>query len=40
MSFGRLKYIIKKAFGTPIVLPNKFYQGDEFSVDEIVKKLF
>jgi hypothetical protein len=25
-------------FGTPIVLPNKFLQGDEFSVDEIVKK--
>jgi hypothetical protein len=24
--------------GTPIVLPNKFLQGDEFSVDEIVKK--
>ncbi len=24
-------------FGTPIVLPNKFLQGDEFSVDEIVK---
>jgi hypothetical protein len=25
-------------FGTPIVLPNEFLQGDEFSVDEIVKK--
>jgi hypothetical protein len=26
-------------FGTPIVLPNKFLQGEEFSVDEIVKNL-
>jgi hypothetical protein len=26
-------------FGTPIVLPNEFMQGVEFSVDEIVKKL-
>jgi hypothetical protein len=24
-------------FGTPIVLPNEFLQGNEFSVDEIVK---
>jgi transposase InsO family protein len=27
-------------FGTPIVLPNEFLHGDEFSVDEIVKKIF
>jgi transposase InsO family protein len=26
-------------FGTPIVLPNKFLQEDEFSVNEIVKKI-
>jgi hypothetical protein len=26
-------------FGTPIVLPNEFLQGDKFSVDSIVKKL-
>jgi hypothetical protein len=29
--------LAEAVFGTPIVLPNKFLQGDEFSVDEIVK---
>jgi hypothetical protein len=29
----------KAVFGTPIILPNEFLQGDEFSADEIVNKL-
>jgi hypothetical protein len=31
---------VEAVFGTPVVMPNKFFLGDEFSVDEIVKKLF
>jgi hypothetical protein len=29
---------VKAVFGALIVLPNKFLQNDEFSVDAIVKK--
>jgi transposase InsO family protein len=31
--------LAEAVFGTQIVLPNEFLQGDKFSVDEIVKKV-